>query len=137
MSLLRSAAFLCCLTLALPAHAMTMKECSAKFAEAKKAGALNGAKWSDFRASQCNILPDASTDEKAKPAAAFQIPEGVTFPDKVDSKFASETAAKQRMRTCLDSYKANRDAKTLNGMKWIQKGGGYYSACSARLKGNS
>ncbi len=39
------------------------------------------------------------------------------------------------MHTCLDSYKAAMASDTLGGMRWIQKGGGYYSACNAHLKG--
>ena len=35
------------------AQALTMKECSAKYKEAKAAGTLNGMKWNDFRKSQC------------------------------------------------------------------------------------
>jgi hypothetical protein len=32
-----------------PAHALTAKECSAKYQTAKSAGTLNGMKWNDFR----------------------------------------------------------------------------------------
>ncbi len=39
------------------------------------------------------------------------------------------------MHTCLDSYNAAKAAGTLGGMKWIEKGGGYYSACNRQLKG--
>jgi hypothetical protein len=39
------------------------------------------------------------------------------------------------MHTCLDQYYANKDADALGGLKWIQKGGGFYSLCNARLKG--
>ncbi|ENT79120.1 hypothetical protein H721_00651 [Brucella ovis IntaBari-2006-46-332] len=41
------------------------------------------------------------------------------------------------MHTCLDQYHALKDANALGGLKWVQKGGGYYSLCNARLKGNS
>jgi hypothetical protein len=41
------------------------------------------------------------------------------------------------MHTCLDGYYANKEANTLKGLKWIQKGGGYYSVCNSRLKGTS
>lgn len=34
-------------------------------------------------------------------------------------------------------YYSNKDADTLNGLRWIQKGGGYYSICNARLKQDS
>ena len=36
-----------------PAHALTAKECSAKYQAAKAAGTLNGMKWNDFRKAQC------------------------------------------------------------------------------------
>lgn len=138
MPILRPAALVCCMIFVLPAHATTVKECTEKFDGAKKSGTLQGIGWSEFRETQCDIHPDIALDQKsqAQPAAAIQIPEGVTFPDKIDNKFAAERPAQQRMKTCLDSYRANRDAKTLNGIKWIQKGGGYYSFCNARLKGN-
>lgn len=59
----------------------------------------------------------------------------VAFPTEVSSKYASETPGKARMHTCLDQYNANKQA---NGgtapMKWIEKGGGYYSQCNAKLK---
>jgi hypothetical protein len=41
------------------------------------------------------------------------------------------------MHTCLDAYNAAKAGGTLGGTKWIEKGGGYYSACNARLKGTS
>jgi hypothetical protein len=37
------------------------------------------------------------------------------------------------MQTCLDQYRANKAANTNAGLKWIQKGGGYYSECNRRL----
>ena len=39
------------------------------------------------------------------------------------------------METCLDQYKANKANNGNGGLKWIQKGGGYYSQCNAKLKG--
>jgi hypothetical protein len=41
---------------------------------------------------------------------------------------------KARMHTCLDQYKPNKANNANGGLKWIQKGGGYYSACNKRLK---
>ena len=38
------------------------------------------------------------------------------------------------MHTCLEQYYANKDANALGGLKWIQKGGGFYSLCNAKLK---
>ena len=37
------------LSVAMPAHALTAQECSAKYQTAKSAGTLNGQKWNAFR----------------------------------------------------------------------------------------
>jgi hypothetical protein len=39
------------------------------------------------------------------------------------------------MHTCVDQYNANKETNGNGGLKWIQKGGGYYSECNKRLKG--
>jgi hypothetical protein len=39
------------------------------------------------------------------------------------------------MHTCLDQYKANQATNANGGLKWIQKGGGYYSECNKQLRG--
>jgi hypothetical protein len=39
------------------------------------------------------------------------------------------------MHTCLDQYTANKTTNGNGGMRWIEKGGGYYSECNRRLKG--
>jgi hypothetical protein len=39
------------------------------------------------------------------------------------------------MHTCLDQYHANKANNANGGLKWIVKGGGYYSECNKRLKG--
>lgn len=45
------------------------------------------------------------------------------------------TLLRQRpMHTCLDQYNTNKTGTGNGGLKWIQKGGGYYSECK-RLKG--
>jgi hypothetical protein len=53
----------------------------------------------------------------------------------VSPKYATESAGKARMHTCLDQYRANQASNGNGGLKWIQKGGGYYSECNRRLKG--
>ena len=53
----------------------------------------------------------------------------------MDPKYAKETAGKGRMHTCVDQYNANKAANANGGLKWIQKGGGYYSECNKKLKG--
>jgi hypothetical protein len=47
------------------------------------------------------------------------------------------SAGKARMETCLDQYRANKANNANGGLKWIQRGGGYYSECSKRLKGQA
>ena len=51
------------------AQALTMKECSAKYKEAKAAGTLNGMKWNDFRKSQCGAEATAPPAAGTPPAA--------------------------------------------------------------------
>src|ERR1700744_998390 len=132
-----------------PAQALTMQECSAKYKEAKSAGTLNGEKWNDFRKAQCGAdaaaaPASASAAAEAKPApapspmAAPAAPVSVgnaVFPSAIDPKYAQESAGKGRMHTCVDQYKANKASNGNGGMKWIQKGGGYYSECNKHLKG--
>ncbi len=128
----------------LPAQALTMKECSAKFQAARKAGTLKGQKWNDFRKAECadddaseNEAAGAVKDEPAPaPRAATNARPGrVVYPTAVSSKYTNETAGKARLKTCADQYNANK-AKGGNGeLKWIQTGGGYWSECNKRLKG--
>jgi hypothetical protein len=137
-----------------PAQALTTQECSAKYQAAKTAGTLNGQKWNDFRKAQCSAdaaaapaapapAPAAPKEAEAKPkkeaapaAAPMPMPMGnATFPSAVDAKYAKETAGKARMHTCLDQYNANKTGNGNGGLKWIQKGGGYYSECNKKLKG--
>ena len=146
------------------ANALTPQECSAKYQAAKSAGTLGGQKWNDFRKAQCGAdataaptaaapaaaAPAAAAEPKeaakkaskkeakeaAKEAAAPAAPSGpAVYPSAVDPKYSKETAGKARMHTCVDQYNANKAANANGGMKWIQKGGGYYSECSKKLKG--
>ena len=74
--------------------------------------------------------------ETAKEAAAPAAPSGpAVYPNAVDSKYSKETAGKARLHTCVDQYNANKASNANGGLKWIQKGGGYYSECSKKLKG--
>ena len=121
-----------------PAQALTMQECSAKYQAAKTAGTLNGQKWNDFRKAQCGAdaaAAEAKPKKEAAPAAAPAAAGNAVFPSAVDPKYAKETAGKGRMHTCVDQYNANKAANANGGLKWIQKGGGYYSECNKHLKG--
>ena len=85
--------------------------------------------------------PAAPKAAEAKPAAPMAAPAApmatgnATFQMSVDAKYAKETAGKARMHSCLDQYNANKTTNGNGGLKWIQKGGGYYSECNKRLKG--
>jgi hypothetical protein len=45
----------------------------------------------------------------------------------VDSKYSNEKPGRARRKTCLDQYKANKATNANGGLRWLQKGGGYYS----------
>ncbi|GJE56355.1 MULTISPECIES: hypothetical protein [Methylobacterium] len=142
-----------------PASALSASECSVKYQAAKKDGSLGATKWNDFRKAQCgaDAQPAAATTttapapaptEAAKPAptqtAAKPEPTAkpttpaasgsAVFPSKIDPKYASESAGKQRQKTCLDQYNVNKANGGNGGLNWIMKGGGYYSECNKRLK---
>ena len=107
------------------ASALTVQECSTKYNAAKAAGTLAGKTWNDFRKAECGDTSAAA----AAPAA------GAVFPAALSPKYASEKPSKARMHTCLDQYKTNKVSNGNAGLKWIMKGGGYYSECNKHLKG--
>ena len=117
------------------AHALTMAECSAKYKAAKDANTLNGMKWNDFRKANCGAEASATPAAAPAPAPARAAAGNAVFPTAVSQKYSKESAGKARMHTCLDQYDANKANNGNGGLKWIQKGGGYYSQCNARLKG--
>jgi hypothetical protein len=134
---------------------MTAQECSAKYQAAKSAGTLGGQKWNDFRKAQCGAdatpaaapapppppprppaAPKEAKKEAAPAAAPAAAPSGpAVFPSAVDPKYSKESEGKARMHTCVDQYNANKATGANGGLKWIQKGGGYYSECTKKLKG--
>ena len=146
---------LAALAMTSPANALTAQECSAKYQAAKTAGTLGDQKWNDFRKAQCgaDAAPaaaaapataaaaaaepqEAAKKKSKKEAAEPAAPSGpAVYPNAVDPKYSKETAGKARMHTCVDQYNANKASNGNGGMKWIQKGGGYYSECSKKLKG--
>ena len=133
------------------AQALTPQECSAKYQAAKTAGTLGDQKWNDFRKAQCgadatavpaaasaaaSAAPKEATARPKREAAAPAAPQApAVFPSAIDPKFAKETASKARMQTCAAQWKVNKAANTTGGLRWIQKGGGFYSQCNKKLKG--
>jgi hypothetical protein len=138
-----------------------MHECSVKYRAAHAAKTLNGMSWKDFRKAECGAgaaeaAPGAaagkaadtpvvatSPSDTASPSKSKRMyntaPAGAAadavFPSAVSSKYSDKSAGKARMLTCLDQYQANKAGNQNGGLKWIQKGGGYYSMCNKHLKG--
>ncbi len=132
------------------------KQCGDKWAAAKAAGTTGGLTWPKFL-SQCRsemaAQPAAETTSQPSTPAAAGTPPASTrssrssapatapstgnavFPTAVSSKYSTLSPGRARMQTCLDQYNANKPTGANGGLKWIQKGGGYYSQCNARLKG--
>ncbi|HLH12089.1 MAG TPA: hypothetical protein VKV77_09465 [Methylovirgula sp.] len=94
-----------------------------------------GGGWFHHKKKQEATAP-AETPPAQTPSAAAPEPTGpVVFPPAISSKYSNETPAKQRFHTCLDQYHANKATNSNGGLKWIEKGGGYYSECNKKLKG--
>ena len=143
------------------AHAASaiQKECSQKYQAAKAANTLNGMTYNQYY-HQCAAEakgggavpaapaapapasapaptpapPPPAPTTAAAPAAPAAVGNAV-FPSAISPQFSSESAGKARMHTCLAQYKANKATNGNGGLKWIEKGGGYYSECNKRLKG--
>ncbi|MFZ2066080.1 MAG: hypothetical protein WAV27_08875 [Xanthobacteraceae bacterium] len=127
----------------------TVKECETEWKAAEAAKTTGGKKRAEFitacrqeeapAAAAAPAAPAPAPKPMAKPKEAPMSAPAMTgnavFPSAVSSKYSSEKPGKARMDTCLDQYKANKANNANGGMKWIQKGGGYYSECNKRLKG--
>lgn len=143
--------------IAASAQAMTAQECYNNFRAEKKVGNVGGMDYTSFKASKCDITTAKSTTKKDKSAAqtatatpAVQQPVPATttpttgptsaaqgnavFPTGVAAQYASLKPGRARMQTCLDQYRVNKSSNRNGGLRWIQKGGGYYSECNKRLK---
>jgi hypothetical protein len=92
--------------------------CGLKFLTAEVSGKLKGRKWKEFREQECG------------PTTLNAV-----FPSAIAPKYSTETPDKARMLTCADQFTANKAANANDGLKWIEKSGGYYSECVSRLKG--
>jgi hypothetical protein len=145
------------------AEESAMKQCADKWQAAKAAGTTGGLSYLQYSskcradlkaapaaeapaapASPAAAAPAAPVAAPAKPvapaarAAAPATPAATgaaIFPTAISPAHASEKPGKARMHTCVDQYNANKANGGNGGLKWIQKGGGYYSQCNAKLKG--
>jgi hypothetical protein len=128
-----------------PLAALTMRECSTAYKAAQKSGTLGGMDWQKFRKARCGPGPSPGAAPDPSPGAAAPSPgpalpggsaylPGAVFPSRVAPKYGDETPGKGRRYTCLDQYRLNKVGNANGGLKWVQKGGGYYSECNMRLK---
>jgi hypothetical protein len=143
----------------------TMKQCGEKWQAAKAAGTTSGTTWPKFLSEcRSGGATAAATDAKpaatpakveapavAKPAvvkpaataagteapkAAAPQPTGnIVFPTAVSPKFSTLSAGRARQKTCSEQYQANKGNNANGGLKWLEKGGGYWSLCNSKLKG--
>lgn len=134
-----------------------MKACGDKWRTVRDAETAKGVTWPQYlsacraQASAASVPPATGEAKKeanrssgqetpAKPAPAKPERQaalggaGPVFPQDVASRHASERPALGRQRTCADQFKANKSADANGGLKWIEKGGGYWSRCNAHLK---
>lgn len=137
------------------AHAQesAMKQCADKWQAAKAANTTGGLTYLQF-SSKCRAelkaeptaaapaapaapaptTTAAKPKPEAKPAAMPAASGAAIFPTALSPAYKDQSPGKARMHTCLDQYNANKASGGNGGLKWIQKGGGYYSQCNARLK---
>jgi hypothetical protein len=73
----------------------------------------------------------------SKPVAptVAAAPSTAVFPSAISPTYANEKPYKARRKTCSDQFKANKATNANGGLKWIQKGGGYWNECNKHLKG--
>jgi len=96
----------------------TVVGCGLKYLSAELAGKLKGRKWKQFSQEECGPISTQAV-----------------FPSTIAPKYSGENPDKARTLTCADQFKANKATNANDGLKWIEKSGGYYSECVSRLKG--
>jgi hypothetical protein len=135
------AAAACLLSFSASAQDNVMKTCGDKWQAAKAANATGGKTWPEFL-SACRAETAAAAAKATPPAAAPAQPANQpaaprkppVFPDDVSARYSAETPSRARQKTCGDQFRANKATDSNGGLKWIEKGGGYWSRCNAYLK---
>jgi len=80
-----------------------------------------------------NPLRTPASEPVAPTVAA--APSTAVFPSAISPTYANEKPYKARRKTCSDQFKANKATNANGGLKWLQKGGGYWNECNKHLKG--
>jgi hypothetical protein len=135
-----------------------MKVCGDKWRAVREAETAAGVTWPQYL-SRCRAQAASAPAAVAPPASAPPVstqpaapepreprrrvaaapPSGpgearIVFPHDVAARHASERPALARQRTCADQFRANKAEGSNAGLRWIEKGGGYWSRCNAHLK---
>ena len=117
-----------------PAHALSMKECSTKYQAAKDGGTLKGQTWNEFRKAECGGEaaegPAATTPAPTTASAPASTPAPAsTKPPKTGSPGRDAMIARER--ACGKEWKEMKANNTRPaGMKWPQ----YWHECDQRKK---
>ncbi|AOX17965.1 hypothetical protein [Kozakia baliensis] len=98
--------------------------------EATKTPAAPTASASPAKPAETTASPGAGIASKPTTIASGNT----VFPSAIAPQYAKLSEGKARMKTCLDQYNANKTTGGNGSLKWIQKGGGYYSECNNKLK---
>jgi hypothetical protein len=86
--------------------------------------------------------PPAIADVKPADTAGPSVPDDdvsakgtAVYPTAISPNYSSEEGGRARLHTCVDQFNANKATHSNGGLRWIERGGGYYVECNRRLKG--
>jgi hypothetical protein len=82
-----------------------------------------------------NPLKETQASTHVTPAVPAAPSMTAVFPSAISPAHAGEKPLKARLKTCFDQYKSNKATNSNGGLKWVQKGGGYWSECKKHLEG--
>lgn len=82
------------------------------------------------------VRPTATRRRSAEASKAdAPQPRGkIVFPTSVPVKFAELRPGAGRQKACSEQYQANKSADANGGLRWREKGGGYWRLCNRQLK---
>jgi len=117
-----------------PAHALSMKECSAKYQAAKEANTLKGQTWNEFRKAECGGEaaegPATNAPPPATPASAPASTPAPASTKPAKTGSPGRDAMIARERACGKDWKEAKAAGKTAGLKWPQ----YWHECDQRKK---
>src|SRR5271170_4565526 len=107
-----------------PAHALSMKECSAKYQAAKEGGTLKGQTWNEFRKAECGgeaaERPATSAPPPPTPASAPASTPAPSSTKPIKTGSPGRDAMIAREDACGQDWKEAKAAGKTAGLKWPQ-----------------